>query len=105
MGWKIRLLGLSLGGLHIIELLSDRSFKDRVIRVVLLSPFIYHKGDEEFTPSWLTIARGLPGVFQSSIVFRQSWQNGGYFEIYSIHSDETKELTALSVGWVLSRWQ
>jgi pimeloyl-ACP methyl ester carboxylesterase len=64
---KVRLLGHSLGGLHALALLSDKSFKARVTRTVLLSPWLYIEGDK-FNPSWMNIARGLPDVFQSSII-------------------------------------
>lgn len=64
---KVRLLGHSLGGLHALALLSDKKFKPRVVRTVLLCPWLYIEGDE-FNPSWIKIARGLPDVFQSAII-------------------------------------
>ncbi len=67
-GSRIRLLGHSLGGLHALALLSDRSFKERIIRTVLLSPWTYFSGTEELHPQWITLAQTLPEVFRSSII-------------------------------------
>jgi pimeloyl-ACP methyl ester carboxylesterase len=64
----IRLLGHSLGGLHVLALLSDKTFKARVTRTVLLCPWMYLEAGETFSPSWLNLARSLPTVFQSSII-------------------------------------
>lgn len=67
-GSRIRLLGHSLGGLHALALLSDRSFKERIVRTVLLNPWIYFNGTEELHPQWITLAQTLPEVFRSSII-------------------------------------
>jgi pimeloyl-ACP methyl ester carboxylesterase len=64
---KVRLLGHSLGGLHVLALLSNKTFKQRVIRTVLLCPWLYIEGDN-FNPLWMKVTRGLPGVFQSSVI-------------------------------------
>jgi pimeloyl-ACP methyl ester carboxylesterase len=64
---KVRLLGHSLGGLHVLALLSNKSFKKRVIRTVLLCPWLYIEGDR-FNPLWMKVTRKLPGVFQSSVI-------------------------------------
>jgi pimeloyl-ACP methyl ester carboxylesterase len=64
---KVRLLGHSLGGLHVLALLSNKSFKKRVVRTVLLCPWLYIEGDQ-FNPLWMKVTRKLPGVFQSSII-------------------------------------
>jgi pimeloyl-ACP methyl ester carboxylesterase len=64
---KVRLLGHSLGGLHVLALLSNKSFKKRVVRTVLLCPWLYIEGDR-FSPLWMKVTRKLPGVFQSSII-------------------------------------
>ena len=64
---RVRLLGHSLGGLHVLALLSNKSFKQRVIRTVLLCPWLYIEGND-FNPLWMKITRGLPGVVQSSII-------------------------------------
>lgn len=63
----VRLLGHSLGGLHVLALLSNKTFKKRVIRSVLLCPWLYIEGDK-FNPLWMKVTRGLPGVFQSSVI-------------------------------------
>jgi pimeloyl-ACP methyl ester carboxylesterase len=65
---RIRLLGHSLGGLHALALLSDRSFKERIVRTVLLSPWIYFEETQELHPPWITMAQTLPEVFRSSII-------------------------------------
>ena len=67
-GSRIRLLGHSLGGLHALALLSDRSFKERIVRTVLLSPWIYFNDTDEMNPQWITLAQTLPEVFRSSII-------------------------------------
>ncbi|KAG7364689.1 alpha/beta fold family hydrolase [Nitzschia inconspicua] len=64
---KVRLLGHSLGGLHVLALLSNRSFKKRVVRTVLLCPWLYIDGDR-FNPLWMKVTQKLPGVFQSSVI-------------------------------------
>jgi pimeloyl-ACP methyl ester carboxylesterase len=64
---EVRLLGHSLGGLHVLALLSDRTFKTRVQRVVLLSPWLYVEG-KEFNPLLINVARRLPSYFQSQII-------------------------------------
>jgi pimeloyl-ACP methyl ester carboxylesterase len=64
---KVRLLGHSLGGLHVLALLSNKSFKKRVVRTVLLCPWLYIEGDQ-FSPLWMKVTRTLPVVFQSSII-------------------------------------
>eukprot|EP00536_Pseudo-nitzschia_multiseries_P008342 jgi/Psemu1/287725/fgenesh1_pg.210_\ len=63
----VRLLGHSLGGLHVLALLSNRSFKQRVIRTVLLSPWLYIEG-ELFNPTWMKLTHILPDFFQSTII-------------------------------------
>lgn len=65
---RIRLLGHSLGGLHALALLSDRSFKERIARTVLLSPWIYFDETTELHPQWITMAQSLPEVFRSAII-------------------------------------
>jgi len=64
---RVRLLGHSLGGLHALALLSNRSFKKRVIRTVLLCPWLNIEG-ESFNPTWMKLTHVLPDVFQSSII-------------------------------------
>jgi len=64
---RVRLLGHSLGGLHVLALLSNRSFKRRVIRTVLLCPWLYIEGDS-FNPTWMKLTHYLPDVFQSTII-------------------------------------
>jgi pimeloyl-ACP methyl ester carboxylesterase len=66
-GSCVRLLGHSLGGLHVLALLSDRQFKARVERVVLLSPWRYIEG-EEFSPYLISMARNMPRYVQSQII-------------------------------------
>jgi pimeloyl-ACP methyl ester carboxylesterase len=66
-GSRVRLLGHSLGGLHALALLSDRRFKARVERVVLLSPWRYIEG-EEFSPFLISMARNMPHYIQSQII-------------------------------------
>ena len=63
----VRLLGHSLGGLHVLALLSDKTFKARVERVVLLSPWLYVEGTE-FNPLLINVARRLPEYVQSRII-------------------------------------
>jgi pimeloyl-ACP methyl ester carboxylesterase len=63
----VRLLGHCLGGLHVLALLSDRTFKTRVQRVVLLSPWLCIEG-KEFNPLLINVARRLPSYFQSQII-------------------------------------
>lgn len=68
---KVRLLGHSLGGLHVLALLSDRAFKERIVRTVLLSPWIYfNETEEELHPQWISLAQTLPEVFRHSIIPR-----------------------------------
>jgi pimeloyl-ACP methyl ester carboxylesterase len=64
---RLRLLGHSLGGLHVLALLSNKSFKKRVIRAVLLCPWLYIEGDT-FNPRWMKVAHSLPDVVQSSVI-------------------------------------
>jgi pimeloyl-ACP methyl ester carboxylesterase len=64
---KVRLLGHSLGGLHIFPLLSDPTFVTRVERAVLLSPWMYMEGGE-FNSSIISVARTLPQFFQNQII-------------------------------------
>jgi len=64
---RIRLLGHSLGGLHVLALLSNKSFKKRVVRTVLLNPWLYIEG-ASFSPNWMKVTHVLPDVFQSSII-------------------------------------
>jgi pimeloyl-ACP methyl ester carboxylesterase len=64
---RVRLLGHSLGGLHVLALLSNTTFKKRVVRTVLLCPWLYIEGDT-FNPVWMKVTRGLPDVFQSAII-------------------------------------
>lgn len=66
-GSRVRLLGHSLGGLHVLALLSDRQFKARVERVVLLSPWRYIEG-EKFSPYLISMARNMPQYIQSQII-------------------------------------
>jgi pimeloyl-ACP methyl ester carboxylesterase len=63
----VRLLGHSLGGLHVLALLSNRSFKRRVIRTVLLCPWLYIEG-ESSNPAWMKFTHTLPDIVQSSII-------------------------------------
>ena len=64
---RVRLLGHSLGGLHALALLSNRSFERRVIRTVLLCPWFYIDG-ESFNPPWMKFTHTLPEVVQSSVI-------------------------------------
>lgn len=64
---KVRLLGHSLGGLHVLALLSHSKFKKRVIRTILVCPWLYLDG-EEFNPMWIRLTHGLPAVVQSKFI-------------------------------------
>lgn len=64
---RVRLMGHSLGGLHALALLCDKTFKLRVSRCLLISPWLYIEG-KEYNPSWMNFARELPDFFQSSII-------------------------------------
>ena len=64
---RVRLLGHSLGGLHVLALLSNRSFKKRVIRTVLLCPWLYIEG-ESLNPPWMKLTHTLPDIVQSSVI-------------------------------------
>eukprot|EP00532_Pseudo-nitzschia_australis_P012190 CAMPEP_0168204956 /NCGR_PEP_ID=MMETSP0140_2-20121125/113_1 /TAXON_ID=44445 /ORGANISM="Pseudo-nitzschia australis, Strain 10249 10 AB" /LENGTH=338 /DNA_ID=CAMNT_0008130925 /DNA_START=46 /DNA_END=1062 /DNA_ORIENTATION=+ len=64
---RVRLLGHSLGGLHVLALLSNRSFKRRVIRTILLCPWLYIEG-ESFNSPWVKFTHILPDIFQSTII-------------------------------------
>ena len=64
---RIRLLGHSLGGLHVLALLSVRRFKNRISRAVLLSPWVYFEG-HEYNPLFITLARTMPGFVQSQVI-------------------------------------
>jgi pimeloyl-ACP methyl ester carboxylesterase len=64
---KVRLLGHSLGGLHVLALLSHSKFKKRVVRSVLLCPWLYIDG-EEFNPMWIRLTHGLPTIFKSKFI-------------------------------------
>jgi len=64
---KVRLLGHSLGGLHVLALLSHSKFKKKVLRTILLCPWLYLDG-EEFNPMWIRLTHGLPSVVQSRII-------------------------------------
>jgi pimeloyl-ACP methyl ester carboxylesterase len=64
---SVRLLGHSLGGLHVLSLLSNRSFKRRLIRTVLLCPWLYIEGQSS-NPAWMEFTHTLPDIVQSSII-------------------------------------
>mmetsp|Transcript_2775 Transcript_2775/g.3948 ORF Transcript_2775/g.3948 Transcript_2775/m.3948 type:complete len:350 (-) Transcript_2775:83-1132(-) len=64
---KVRLLGHSMGGLHVLALLSSTSFKARVTRTVLLSPWFHIEG-EEYNSVWMNVAQRMPEFVQSSII-------------------------------------
>lgn len=65
---NVRLLGHSLGGLHALALLSDRTFKGRIARTVLLCPWTYFNGGEKLHPQWVNLAQHLPKVLRDSVL-------------------------------------
>ena len=64
---KVRLMGHSMGGLHVLALLSNKPFKARVVRTVLLSPWFHMDGDE-YNCMWMNMAHRMPDFVQSSII-------------------------------------
>jgi len=92
---RVRLLGHSLGGLHVLALLSNRSFKRRVIRTVLLCPWLYIEGESSFNPPWMQFTHTLPDVVQSSIIpFVLTALSSGSMKIATWSNPELKQFQA-----------